>query len=618
MRQPGRNDPCPCGSGLKFKRCCGRTGLRSATPSWSEQVSAAAARSLEFGDDQIQQSLADLKKLVAAPGLDDQQKLHGFMSYAVALQHRGDFAAALEQLQKIEPAWISETQLLARAERDLRKATSLAHMGRHREARALADSVLAAITSLATETQAAMQLELSRVFLLGGHNPEAVAACRAAMDLTANQPRQVEVHAKAMANLATIHLRSGTEQTEAEGVALMEKAMTLKEQCGDLQGLANSFNNLGQYYAGTRRYERAIASFRKDLELSRQIGDLHGLAQTHLHLADLYSHLNQTNPASKSLAAAKTIAIKLNNPALDQGARVVEAAIESRRQHAIAHGAKLGPRAACKCGSGKDYQSCCGRADFEPVSLPWGLHAHSQATAKIYADLKQTGIAPTRLDFFLRDGDVKGRRAWFRVDPQDGWYEVHELPDIANIELSAATSAAAAAARENDSIEHPLTAVLLAVCALEAFINQVAFFVAEVSRVKPLTAAALPPLLPGDPMKFQRETELTLKWHLLGAALCGSNWPPSPELPGEFNALVQLRNEFVHFKLISYEQIVPHVHELPAVARALPRSLTFRDTAHSWPFRVLTPSVAHWAVQTASEMMQGFRTAYLKERKSHP
>lgn len=22
--KPGRNDPCACGSGLKFKRCCGR------------------------------------------------------------------------------------------------------------------------------------------------------------------------------------------------------------------------------------------------------------------------------------------------------------------------------------------------------------------------------------------------------------------------------------------------------------------------------------------------------------------------------------------------------------------------------------------------------------------
>jgi uncharacterized protein YecA (UPF0149 family) len=24
-RKIGRNDPCPCGSSLKFKRCCGRS-----------------------------------------------------------------------------------------------------------------------------------------------------------------------------------------------------------------------------------------------------------------------------------------------------------------------------------------------------------------------------------------------------------------------------------------------------------------------------------------------------------------------------------------------------------------------------------------------------------------
>jgi len=23
VRQSGRNDPCPCGSGRKYKRCCG-------------------------------------------------------------------------------------------------------------------------------------------------------------------------------------------------------------------------------------------------------------------------------------------------------------------------------------------------------------------------------------------------------------------------------------------------------------------------------------------------------------------------------------------------------------------------------------------------------------------
>jgi len=24
-KEPGRNDPCPCGSGKKYKKCCGKT-----------------------------------------------------------------------------------------------------------------------------------------------------------------------------------------------------------------------------------------------------------------------------------------------------------------------------------------------------------------------------------------------------------------------------------------------------------------------------------------------------------------------------------------------------------------------------------------------------------------
>jgi hypothetical protein len=27
MKKPGRNDPCPCGSGKKFKKCCESTML---------------------------------------------------------------------------------------------------------------------------------------------------------------------------------------------------------------------------------------------------------------------------------------------------------------------------------------------------------------------------------------------------------------------------------------------------------------------------------------------------------------------------------------------------------------------------------------------------------------
>ncbi|MDX9996312.1 MAG: SEC-C metal-binding domain-containing protein, partial [Rhodocyclaceae bacterium] len=48
---PGRNDPCPCGSGKKYKKCCGATGaVRIAAPATSTrpppQITPQAAREL--------------------------------------------------------------------------------------------------------------------------------------------------------------------------------------------------------------------------------------------------------------------------------------------------------------------------------------------------------------------------------------------------------------------------------------------------------------------------------------------------------------------------------------------------------------------------------------------
>jgi hypothetical protein len=37
LRKVGRNEPCPCGSGLKYKKCCGKGWPLSAGPSWTSQ-----------------------------------------------------------------------------------------------------------------------------------------------------------------------------------------------------------------------------------------------------------------------------------------------------------------------------------------------------------------------------------------------------------------------------------------------------------------------------------------------------------------------------------------------------------------------------------------------------
>src|SRR3989337_2144903 len=41
MNKPGRNDPCPCGSGKKYKKCCqDRPGSHSPTPAECNQLIA--------------------------------------------------------------------------------------------------------------------------------------------------------------------------------------------------------------------------------------------------------------------------------------------------------------------------------------------------------------------------------------------------------------------------------------------------------------------------------------------------------------------------------------------------------------------------------------------------
>jgi len=39
----GRNDPCPCGSGAKYKKCCGRAQLPAPAPAASRIAAATTA-----------------------------------------------------------------------------------------------------------------------------------------------------------------------------------------------------------------------------------------------------------------------------------------------------------------------------------------------------------------------------------------------------------------------------------------------------------------------------------------------------------------------------------------------------------------------------------------------
>lgn len=80
MAMPGRNDPCPCGSGKKYKRCCfekdtaDRSALIAAMPRTTVLDQIAASLADRYDDELTTQSNAAVD-LVHAGKLDEAERI---------------------------------------------------------------------------------------------------------------------------------------------------------------------------------------------------------------------------------------------------------------------------------------------------------------------------------------------------------------------------------------------------------------------------------------------------------------------------------------------------------------------------------------------------------------
>ena len=80
MAKTGRNDPCPCGSGKKYKQCCLARDEAAAATARAAQPAAAPARQPKFnlfqgGDvDELTQASNAVIGLVQAGKLDEAEK----------------------------------------------------------------------------------------------------------------------------------------------------------------------------------------------------------------------------------------------------------------------------------------------------------------------------------------------------------------------------------------------------------------------------------------------------------------------------------------------------------------------------------------------------------------
>lgn len=620
MTKVGRNDPCPCGSGKKFKKCCLNKEKHDGLPSYKsidDEIIEASKLAIEHDEKSILSSINKLNELQNRKGLKPSQKQNILLNLVTAYQHRGEHAHAVETLNKIADDHFDNCDDTFHLICNKLAATSYTALGLLDDACSLFDEIIDKIKTLTINELmlGAIYLEAGKSYCQNQKTEKAMDCWEKALNIFSNQETEVEHFARAKANLGFLLLNQNDETEQKVGIKQIEESTELKKLVGDLEGIANNHANLGLYCWKHKHYERAIAFTRRGLFLSKKVGNLRSIASTLGNLSAIYADMKQLTSARKVLKEAEAIGKSLNDAQLLAITKHNLNHINKIGKEAGRKKEVIGPAAQCACGSGKEYQECCGQADFEPIDISIEFGGVSEELSAITDKIIAAGGEPSRLDFIFRDTkQTKRRFAWSRMKINDGWLEMRELPDMANHHLISAEILAGEAHSEPDSITKPLSCLILCVCALEAFINQVAYFLNEIKSFPESKLYEIPQELSEDAMAFQRHTELTVKWNILGDALCGEFWPPPTDLWNDFRNLIYVRNELIHFKVGDYEQVVPPPKKPHMIMQKIPSSVETRAIPHAWPSRLLTPSFAKWCIDITESMIHFFKNGYNNNR----
>ena len=266
--QAGRNDPCPCGSGKKYKRCCGLPAAAAPPPEIldSHQIGALVGLVNQGHLNEAEHQARAL--LTMHPDLGTLWKI-----LSVALVRQGkDALQALRRTTELMPHDAEAHRNLGAALHDRGQwAESLGSLGRAlaihpHDVQALVDSANA-LKALGRAGEAvplyqrALQLEprlveaqnnLGNAFLELGQYDEAVGSYRLAVEIKADD--------------AQIHCNLGNALRQ---LGRLQEAMNSSRRAIALDPtLSVAHNNLGLILAALGHLEEAVASYRRALTLN--------------------------------------------------------------------------------------------------------------------------------------------------------------------------------------------------------------------------------------------------------------------------------------------------------------------------------------------------------------
>jgi tetratricopeptide (TPR) repeat protein len=623
----GRNDPCPCNSGKKYKKCClnlNNNGRRlEKLTDIDLEIEKAGRLSLEHDKECIEKSIIILSSILNDKKLTEDQFVNATLSLVTAKQHFGEHNNALKIIDTLRDRYDGKSDLSVYIL--IRIAISYISLGYTEKACEIYDEILSLWDDQKIKNDNDRKIrgihliEIGKAYSVNNNNIKAKNCWEKSLSYLKGIEREKEHFYRAKSNLAYLLLKSTDEKDQQLGVLQLEDLTQKKLLIGDIQGVSTNYCNLGTYFRRIGRYERAIAYYRKDLSLSKIVGDKREIASTLGNLATLYAELKQFTNGRRLLREAQQFGEQLEDEHLLHITKHQLEYLNNLAREAGINNVQVGDKAECLCGSGKLYTSCCGRADFEPVDIPYIYGGLSEDRKVIEQEIAKFGKKTSPLDFILRSTDQSRRRySWCEIGGHDGWLSLKELPDMANIHLFAAKDMAEAAKGYPDSINYPLSAVILSVCYLEAFINQLSFFIHENRNHPELIGLALPQELCDKGIQlFQRTTQLEAKWLMITGCLLGEKWLSSQSVWNEVKNLIYIRNELVHFKTDGYEQVVPPPSKRNKIYEKIPIHVDAREVPHSWPMKLLTPSLAMWAVEISETITEALKMTYnLNRRKT--
>ena len=294
--KPSRNDPCPCGSGNKYKRCC---GLEVATVSSPQSLNprdiGALIALLDRGQlseaerkasnllstypragmlwkilgvalmRQGKDALAVLRRTTELEPLDDEA--HG--NLGAALHDQGQWAEALVSFRRALEIQPHNLEALVDA------ADALRALGQAREAVSFYERALTLNPRL-TEARN----NLGNAFLELGRYHDAVACYRLALEI---KPDDAQI----LCNLGNAQRQLGVLD---EAIASSRRAIALDP------GSSVAHNNLGLVLAALGQREDAIASYRHALTLNPSY------VEAHHNLGNVLFELRKINEAAASYA----------------------------------------------------------------------------------------------------------------------------------------------------------------------------------------------------------------------------------------------------------------------------------------------------------------------------